>query len=163
MSSNYINAIVSGKQNRPKLYEITINYYKVTNHFCTIIQIFLLLSCSNTSKLVYKTKADGYRIRFYQRTLTNDKKNLSDFYVQVDSDNVRIYYSFFGNDINKTYDDDDNVRYTLTSRKQPMSPLTIIDSLVLTKADRLIDSLNYNLKRTKGATGYYIEVLRTPL
>ena len=136
---------------------------RLTKHFCTTILIFLLLSCSSTSKLVYKTKAEGNRIRFFQRTLTNDKKNLSDFYAQVDSENVKIYYSFFSNDINKTYDNDNNVRYMLTSGKQPMSPLTIIDSLVLTKADRLMDSLNYkDLKRTKGATGYDIEVLRTP-
>ncbi len=135
-----------------------------TKRFCTIIFIFLLLSCSNTSKLVYKTKANGNRIRFFQRTLTNNKKNLSDFYAQVDSENVKIYYSFFSNDINKTYDNDNNVRYILTSAKQPMSPLTIIDSLVLTKADILMDSLNYkDLKRTKGAAGYDIEVLRTPL
>ena len=55
----------------------------------------------------------------------------------------------------------------LSFDKQPISSLTAltkIDSLVLTKADNLIDSLNYkNLKRTKGAKGYYIEVLRTPL
>jgi hypothetical protein len=136
----------------------------LTKHFCTSILIFHLLSCSNTSKLVCKTKADGNRIRFFQTSLTKSKKNLGDFYAQVDSDNVRIYYSFFSNDINKTYDNDDNVRYILTSSKQPMSPLTTIDRLVLTKADRLMDSLNYkDLKRTKGATGYDIEVLRTPL
>ena len=136
----------------------------LTKHFCTTILIFLLLACSNTSKFLYKTKAEGNRIRFFQTSATENKKNLSAFYAQVDSDNVRIYYSFFNNDINKTYDNDDNVRYILTSSKQPMSPLTTIDSLVLTKADRLMDSLNYkNLKKTKGATGYDIEVLRTPL
>jgi len=136
----------------------------LTKHFCTTILIFLLLACSNTSKLLYKTKTEGNRIRFFQTSATENKKNLSAFYAQVDSDNVRIYYSFFNNDINKTYDNDDNVRYILTSSKQPMSPLTTIDSLVLTKADRLMDSLNYkNLKKTKGATGYDIEVLRTPL
>ena len=136
----------------------------LTKHFCTTILIFLLLACSNTSKLLYKTKTEGNRIRFFQTSATENKKNLSAFYAQVDSDNVRIYYSFFNNDINKTYDNDDNVRYILTSSKQPMSPLTTIDSLKLTKADRLMDSLNYkNLKKTKGATGYDIEVLRTPL
>ncbi len=136
----------------------------LTKHFCTAILVFLLLSCSNTSKLVCKTKADGNRIRFFQTSLTKSKKNLSNFYAQVDSDNVRIYYSFFNNDINKTYDNDNNIRYILTSSKQPMSPLTTIDSFVLTKADRLMDSLSYkDLKRTKGATGYDIEVLKTPL
>ena len=122
----------------------------LTKHFCTTFLIFLLLSCSNTSKLVYKTKANGNSIRFFQTSLTKSKKNLSDFYAQVDSDNVRIYYSFFINDINKTYDNDDNVRYILISSKQPMSPLTTIDSLVFEKADRLMDSLNYkDLKRPK--------------
>ncbi len=136
----------------------------LTKYFCTTILIFLLLSCSNTSKLVCKTKADGYRVRFFQARLTKSTKNLSNFYVQVDSGTVRISYNFFSNDVNKTYDNDNNVRYILTSSKQPMSPLTIIDSLVLTQADRLMDSLNYrDLKRTKGATGYIIEVLRTPL
>ena len=96
--------------------------------------------------------------------MTKPKKNLSNFYAQVDSDNVKIYYTFFSNDINKTYDNDENIRYILTSGKQPMSPLTTIDSFVLTKADRLMDSLSYkDLKRTKGATGYDIEVLKTPL
>lgn len=136
----------------------------LTKHFYTTILIFLLLSCSNTSKLVYKTKAEGNGIRFFQNSLTKPKKNLSNFYAQVDSDNVKIYYTFFSNDINKTYDNDENIRYILTSGKQPMSPLTTIDSFVLTKADRLMDSLSYkDLKRTKGATGYDIEVLKTPL
>src|SRR4051812_39167204 len=105
---------------------------RLTNQFCaTVLMVFVLLSCSNTSKLVYKTKAHGNRIRFLQTSLKKSKNNLSNFYAQVDSDNVRIYYSFFSNDINKTYDNDDNVRYILTSNKQPMSPLTHIDSVVL--------------------------------
>ena len=141
-----------------------IIYRGLTKHFCTTILIFLLLSCGGTSKLVYKTKLDANRIRFFQTSSTKSKKNLSAFYAQVDSNNVRIYYTFFGSDINKTYDNDDNARYILTSRKQPMSPLTEIDSIVLAKADELMDSLNYkDLKRAKGATGYEIEILRTPL
>lgn len=88
---------------------------------------------------------------------------MSNFYAQVDSENVKIYYTFFSTEINKTYGNDDNARYVLTSNKQPMSPLTEIDSVVLAKADTLMDSLNYeDLKRAKGATGYEIEILRTP-
>jgi hypothetical protein len=114
--------------------------------------------------LVYKTKADGNSVRFFMTDATKHKKALSNFYAQADSNNIRIYYSFFTNDINKTYDNDNNVRYILTSDKQPMSPLTNIDKVVLTKADNLMDSLGYkDLKRTNGAPGYYIEVIRTPL
>ena len=137
----------------------------MTKRLCAFAIIAsLLLSCSNTSRLVYDTKADGNRIRFFQANFTKHKKNWSDFYAQVDSNNVRIYYNFFRNDINKTYGNNDNVKYILTSDKQPMSPLTSIDIVVFTNANKIMDSLNFKeLKRTSGATGYYIEILKTPI
>jgi hypothetical protein len=135
----------------------------LTRHFWIGILVLFFLSCTNTSQLVCKEKAGGNRIRFFKNRLTKPKKNLSNFYAQVDSENVKIYYTFFSTEINKTYGNDDNARYVLTSNKQPMSPLTEIDSVVLAKADTLMDSLNYeDLKRAKGATGYEIEILRTP-
>ena len=134
----------------------------LTKRLC-VISFVLLLSCSSTSKLVYKTKTDSNRVRFFTTNVSNHRKGLSDFYVQVDSSNVRIYYSFFISDVNKTYDDHDNIQFILTSDKQSMSPLTKIDSFVLANADELMDSLGYkDLKRTKGATGYNIEVIRIP-
>jgi hypothetical protein len=128
-----------------------------------VIVIPLFISCS-TSKIVYKKRVDESRIRFFVTQTPKPKKSSSNFYAQVDSNNVRIYYSFFASDINKNYDNDNNVLYVLTSNRKPMTYLTRIDSLVLAKADNLMDSLGYkDLKRAKGATGYFIEVLRTPL
>lgn len=89
---------------------------------------------------------------------------MSGFYAKVDSSDVKIYYNFSDQIISKTYDNNNNLRYLLTSDKIPMSFLSKVDSYVLPKADELMDSLGYkNLKRAKGATGYLIEVIKTPM
>ena len=113
--------------------------------------------------MVYKTTKEGAKVRFFVNESSIHKISLSDFYAHVDSSHVKIYYYFFDKAIFKTYGNNDNLRYILTIDKKPMSFLSKVDSFVLSKADNLMDSLGYkNLKRTKGATGFFIEVIRTP-
>ena len=125
--------------------------------------LMILCSCSNPGKLIYKTRADGYRLRFFENDSLFSKKYPSMFFARVDSDGVKIQYNFFKDEVTKSYSNDDNLLYILNFGRVPMSFLTDIDQTVLSKADALMDSLHYkDLMRAKGATGYLIEVLKTP-
>jgi len=118
-----------------------------------------IVSCGSISKVIYQTKAADTKVRYYVTENPNYRKGEGKFYARVDSANVRIFYSFQPNNVYKTYNNVSNSVYTLVFDTQPMLKLTSIDSSVLTKADSLLDSLGYNdLKRSKSATGFVIEV-----
>jgi len=118
-----------------------------------------IYSCGSISKVVYQTKVTDSKIRYYVTENPNYRKGEGKFYARVDSSNVRIYYSFQTSDIYKTYDNVGTNVYTLVFDRQPMLRLTSLDSIVLTKADNLLDSLGYRgLKRSKTATGFVVEI-----
>jgi hypothetical protein len=120
-----------------------------------------IASCGSVSKVVYQTKVTDSKLRYYVTDNPNYRKGEGKFYARVDSGNVRIFYSFQSNNIYKTYDNASNYVYTLVFDRQLMLGLTSIDSIVLTKADNLLDSLKYSdLKRAKNATGFVIEIAR---
>ena len=120
---------------------------------------FVIVSCGGISKVVYQTKTTEGKVKYYVAKNPNYRKGEGKFYARVDSSNVRIYYSFQPSNIYKTYDNVGNYVYTLVFDRQPMLKLTSIDSIVLAKADKLLDSLGYNdLKRSKTATGFVVEV-----
>ena len=128
-----------------------------------IVTTISLISCNSTSKLVYKTKINANKVHYFVTKTSKHRKNENNFYARVDSNNVRIYYNFFEKKIIKTYNNDNNVQYILNFEKQPSSYLTAIDSFVLANAENLMDSLDYKeLKRPRGALGFYMEVIRTP-
>lgn len=109
--------------------------------------------------VVYKTKVLDSNIGFYLSDNPNYRKGEGRFFARVDSSNSRIYYSFQPDNIFKIYTKKNNYVYTFVSDEKDVLPLTLIDSLVLQKADILLDSLAYNnLKRSAGTTGFIIEV-----
>lgn len=130
--------------------------------YLSTIGVVLFLSCNTPSRLVYKERINGYRIRFFIKDSLQHREYLSDLYAKVDSSDIKIYYSFFQSNVTKAYSNNNNIRYTLTSIISPMATFTKMDNVVLEKADYLMDSLGYKiLMRAKGATGYNIEVIKT--
>ena len=121
------------------------------------ISIIFVVSCSNTSKIIYQSKVDKIRIRFYEKKQSDIGRSL--FFAKIDSNNVRINYKFFPDNIYKTYEKLDNYVYTLVQDKNPMLQLSRLDSTVFLKADQLMDSLGHEqLKRARNATGFVIEI-----
>lgn len=118
-----------------------------------------IVSCGSVSKVVYQNKVTDIKFRYFVSENPNYRKGEGKFYARVDSGNVRIFYSFQSNNIYKTYDNVSNYVYTLVFDRQSMLRLTAMDTIVLTKADNLLDSLgNGDLKRSKNATGFVIEI-----
>jgi len=119
----------------------------------------LISACGSHPTEVYQTKILDSDIGFYVSDNPDYRKGEGKFFARVDSSNSRIYYSFQHNYIFKTYTDKNINVYTLVSDEKDVLALTLIDSLVLKKADKLLDSLGYNnLKRSAGTTGFIIEV-----
>ncbi len=122
---------------------------------CTIYLVSVLLfSCSSASKLIYKSHTADARLKFY---FSSNPEGGVKFYSRVDSSNVIFFYRYHVDNIYKTYRNDDNNIYTLVSGNSvvPVIPYSKIDSIVLEKGDRLLDSLNLaDVKRAKGSTGF---------
>ena len=127
---------------------------------CTISLVsVLLMSCSHSFQLVHKSQATGAKVKFY--FASNLEKGGVKFYSRVDSSNIVIFYRYRIDNIYKTYRNEDNYIYTLVSGDAvvPVIPYSKIDSIVLEKGDRILDSLNLeNVKRARGSTGFVQEV-----
>ncbi len=118
-----------------------------------------MVSCRSVSKVVYQNKMTDMKFRYFVSENPNYRKGEGKFYARVDSGNVRVFYSFQANNIYKTYANVSNYVYTLVFDRQSMLRLTAMDTIVLTKADNLLDSLgNNDLKRSKNATGFVLEI-----
>lgn len=116
-----------------------------------------MCSCAHTSKLVFKSRTDFGKLRFY----ANSGEGAPEFYARVDSNNVVIFYTYRIDDIHKTYRNSKNYVFTLVSGSNLMAviPYSLTDSIVFATGDRLLDSLNLgNLKHAKGSTGFVIEI-----
>jgi hypothetical protein len=110
-----------------------------------------IVSCGSVSKVVYQTNTADSKVRYFVAENPNYKKGEGKFYARVDSNSVRIFYTFQQGNIYKIYDNQKNYVYALVSHR-PMLRLTKVDSVVLAKADSLMDSFGYkDLKRAKGA------------
>jgi hypothetical protein len=135
-----------------------------TSRYHLILLIFIgvviyIVSCGSTSKIVFQYKTPANTIKFFVSENPNYSKGEGKLYARVDSGNVRIFYSFQPDNIFKTYNNLNNYIYSLSFNGQPVLKFTAMDSIVLSKADYLLDSLRYNdYKRSKNATGFDIEV-----
>ncbi len=126
-----------------------------------IVATIYIVSCGNISKVIYQTKVAKTKVKYYVTENPYYRKGEGKFYARVDSNNVRIFYSFQSGNVYKTYNKVGNYVYTLVFDTHPIVKLTPIDSIVLAKADNLLDSLGYNdLKRSKAATGFIVEIAR---
>lgn len=130
----------------------------------TFIVIAFLVSCSANKELIGKEKTEFGDVKFY---VENDLKN--SYYKKrvLAIFQNSIFYSFYSNEIVKTKKNDEGLIYTLTFGEIPkelnqpryFKKLSRIDSLILTKGDKVLDSLEWNnYKKSKGASGFIIEV-----
>tara|TARA_R100000306_G_scaffold61529_1_gene64409 strand:+ start:1496 stop:1960 length:465 start_codon:yes stop_codon:yes gene_type:complete len=130
-----------------------------------VFLIFSIISCSTNKKLVKREKTDFGTVKYYVQTDLNDKDYEKRIIVKV-ADSV--YYSFYSDGINKRTKKDKNSVYKLFYREIPKEmdaqiayqKLSKLDSVVLSKSDKILDSLKWNdFKRWNGATAFEIEVV----
>ncbi|WP_093667564.1 hypothetical protein [Tenacibaculum sp. MAR_2009_124] len=140
-----------------------------------LIFIALVISCSTQKGLIKREKIEFGTVKYY---VQNDLKN--DNYVETelnsDKSNKRIvikvadsvYYSFYSDGISKLTKMDKNSVYRLFYGEIPKEldaqiaykKLSELDSLVLSKSNKILDSLKWNnFKRWNGATAFNIEVI----
>jgi len=137
-------------------------------NFKYIIPIYtiLLLSCSNSTKLIHKSRTQYGIVRFYADRLPNNKDSIARIYASVDSSGYKIYYNFYPNSILKRMETEKQTYYTAFYGKLSENynsniyvKFNSIDSVILAQGDMLIDSLHYNLKKSKGAEAYIVEIV----
>jgi hypothetical protein len=125
-----------------------------------------MCSCAGRGKLIGKGKTSYGKIKFYGVHSIKDKPKVDMVYADVDSNGLKMYYSFYPNNIVKTVDSAKVLSYTAFYGKLPenydkniFQKFTHLDSLVLKKADTLFGSLGYkHLKKWAGAEAFIIEV-----
>lgn len=136
------------------------------NIFIFLLTAFSISSCVSHSKLIGKSETDFGRIRFYLVNASDDNTSVSKVYADVDSNNIKRYYSFYPDRILMTDQRAKNLSYTVTSQKLPGNYDTNVyhrfsrlDTLVFRKAQEIIDTSTYSyLKGLQDAEGYIIEV-----
>ncbi len=125
-----------------------------------------LFSCSSTVKLIDKSQTKYGDIKFYSEKVTKDNSSMKRIYASTKTADCKSYYSFYPNRIVKTTDTAKsliyNVFYGQIQTKfdsNIFQRFSDLDSIVLTKGDKLLDSLGlHNFKTSNGADGFKIEV-----
>ncbi len=134
--------------------------------------IILVISCSTQKGLIKKEKTEFGTVKYYVQT---ELKNEN--YVETELNDLKrivikvadsVYYSLYLDGINKRTKKDKNSVYRLFYREIPKEldaqiayqKLSELDSLVLSKSEKILDSLKWNdFKRWNGATSFEIEVV----
>ena len=132
--------------------------------------ISFFISCSTNKGLIEKEKTDFGTIKYYVQTDSNhfdyiDNKKDKRIIIKVDNS---IYYSIYYDLIAKHTKQDKALGYWLFYGEIPKEmndpkyyqKLSKLDSLVLSRSDKIIDSLKWkNFKRWHGATAFEKEVV----
>lgn len=125
---------------------------------------FLFISCSINKELIGKEKTEYATVKYY---IAKDLKNnnaTKRILAKVENSDL---YTFNLNHISKVKKSESDLIFTLLFEEIPKeldSPdnfrkLSKMDSLVLHKGDKILDSLNWgNYQKSVGATGFIIEV-----
>ena len=135
-------------------------------HIILPIIFISLFGCSSTVKLIDKSQTKYGDIKFYSEKVTKDNSSIKRIYASVKTADSKSYYSFYPDKIVKTTDTAKTLNYTVFFGQLPENydsniyqRFSHLDSLVLTKGDKLLDSLRLdNFKTSKGADGFQIEV-----
>jgi len=132
--------------------------------FFTIV--ISLISCSTTVRLIDKSKTQYGSIKFYTERISKNNSSIKRIYASVKTCNSQSYYSFYPDKIVKTTDTAKALIYTVSN--EPLQTnydtdiyqkFSVMDTIVLTKGDKLLGSLGLNnFKTSKGATAFMIEV-----
>ncbi|WP_310993149.1 hypothetical protein [Aequorivita marina] len=135
-----------------------------------LILIALVISCSTQKGLIKREKTEFGTVKFYVQTdLNND--NYVETELNGEKPNKRIvikvadsvYYSFYSDEIGKRTKKSKNSVYRLFYGEIPKEldaqiayqKLSKLDSLILSKSDKILDSLKWNdFKRWNGATAF---------
>jgi hypothetical protein len=140
-------------------------YYKVGLVLSMAILAFLT-SCRGTIEVVGKYRTQEGTIRFYMEKEDKGKPDVKALYASVNDKGARMYYKFCVGEIVMTTENAKQLTYTVYHGQLPTNYDTTIykkyshlDSVVLTRGDRLLDSLRLNnFKRTFGSEAYQIDV-----
>ena len=127
--------------------------------------ILLIISCSTNKGLIKRDKSDYGTVKYFVQTDLNHEDYKKRIIIKV-ADSV--YYSLYSDGINKRTKKDKNSVYRLFYGEIPKEldaqiayqKLSELDSLVLSKSDKILDSLKWNdFKRWNGAKAFEIEVV----
>jgi len=139
-------------------------------HFQNIVLLILIAwsicSCASSKKLIEKSQTEFGSIKFYAVNATTDKSYVDKVYADVDSNDVKRYYSFYPDRVVMTDERTKGISYTVSFQQLPDNYDSNIyrgfskwDTLVFSKAKSLFKTSDYShLKSLKGAEGYEIEV-----
>lgn len=139
-------------------------------HLIKIISFFLtffsICSCYSNRTLIGKSQTEFGRSKFYEVKSPSDNSKLDKVYVDIDSNGIKRFYSFYPDMIIMTDERAKNRSYTVIFQKLPDNYDTNVyhrfsklDTIVFDKAINLIDTTKYSvLSRLKGAEGYLIEI-----
>jgi hypothetical protein len=138
----------------------------LTKTLVFLLSAFSISSCVSHSRLIGTSETDFGRIRFYLVDASDDNTSVSKVYANVDSNNIKKYYSFYPDKIVMRDQRAKNLSYKVTSQKIPDNYDTKVyhrfsrlDTLVFGKAKEIVDTSTYSyLKGLQGAAGYFIEV-----
>ena len=127
--------------------------------------IALIFSCSTNKGLIKRDKSDYGTVKYYVQTDLNEVDYKKRILIKV-ADSV--FYSLYSDGINKRTKKNKNSVYRLFYGEIPKEidaqiayqKLSELDSLVLSKSDKILDSLKWNdFKRWNGAKAFEIEVI----
>lgn len=135
-------------------------------HIYLILIPVSLFACSTNVKLIDKSRTKHGDIKFFSEKISKNNPSIKRIYASVKTAANYSYYSFYPDKIVKTTDTAKTLIYTVFYRQLPKNydsniyqRFSHLDSFVLTKGDKLLDSLGLdNFKTSKGAEGFQIEV-----
>ena len=125
-----------------------------------------LFGCSTTIKLIEKNRTKYSDIKFYSEKISKENPSIKRIYASVKTTDNKSYYSFYPDKIVKTTDTAKALIYTVfygqiqtNFDSNIYQRFSYLDSIVLTRGDKLLDSLGLrNFKTSRGAEGFEIEV-----
>ncbi|MGY3795165.1 hypothetical protein [uncultured Aquimarina sp.] len=135
----------------------------------------IVIACSTKKGLIKREKTEFGTVKYYVQTelkkdnyLESASNTLNDQKRIVIKVADSVFYSLYSDEINKLTNKDQNSVYQLFYGEIPKEAdaqiayqkISELDSLVLTKSNKILDSLSWNnFKRWNGATGFVIEVI----
>jgi hypothetical protein len=123
--------------------------------------------------LVHNENSSFGTIEYYHVT-NSEKHNSASLYAMIDSNGVKIFYSFYPGEIRKTKANEKNVKYSLSFKDAKVNngtrpesffqdptffqAFSSLDSLVFIKAEALGNPLNLQIQNWRDGQSFGIEI-----